>query len=225
MNKIDQTISKIKKHMLFKDVEDGYIADILDKNDTVIKNFSQKEIIFSEDNEEKVLGLILSGEANVYSQRNSSGVLIKTLRPTDSFGVANLFLESSRFVTTIIAKKPSTVVFFSKATIKWLIDTSIGFRRNYISFLSERICFLNRKISCFTAGSPEKKLSSFLCSQNERDTFSITVSSSTLSEMLGIGRASLYRAFDKMTEDGLIIKNGKTIHVPDRNKLNDFYKS
>lgn len=211
--------------MLFKNVEDSCITDILNRSDSIVKDFSQKETIFSESNEEKVLGLILSGEANVYSQGNSSGVLIKTLRPTDSFGVANLFLESSKFVTTIIAKKPSTVVFLSKVTIKWLIDNSMEFRENYISFLSERICFLNRKISCFTAGSPEKKLSSFLCLQSEQDKFSVTVSSSTLSEMLGIGRASLYRAFDKMTEDGLIIKDGKTIFVENRNKLNDFYKS
>ena len=43
--------------------------------------------------------------------------------------------------------------------------------------------------------------------------------------MLDIGRATLYRAFDKMIEDGLIVKTGKTIYVPDRNKLIDFYKN
>ncbi len=206
-------------------VDNNYIVNILNRSDTVIKDFMQKETVFSEDSEEKVLGLILSGEANVYSAGNSSGVLIKTLHPSDSFGIANLFEDSSKFVTTIVAKKPSSVVFFSKSAIEWLIDTSKEFRKNYIAFLSERICFLNKKISCFTAGSPEKKLSSFLCLQSDQNDFSVTVSSSTLSEMLDVGRASLYRAFDKMTEDGLIVRNGKIIHVPDRNKLNDFYKN
>jgi CRP-like cAMP-binding protein len=31
--------------------------------------------------------------------------------------------------------------------------------------------------------------------------------------MLGIGRASLYRAFEKLEKDGLIIKNNKEIII------------
>ena len=225
MSKITARIQKIKNHKLFKNVSNSLIAEILSKKGTLIKSFSQKETIFSEENEEKTLGLILSGEANVYSSSGVNAVLLRVLHPSDSFGVANLFDDSSRFVTTIVAKKPSTVVFFSKADIEWLIDISGEFRKNYIAFLSERICFLNRKISCYTAGSPEKKLSSFLCSHSDDESFSVTVSSSALSEMLNVGRASLYRAFDKMTEDGLIIKNGKSICVPNRSKLIDFYKN
>lgn len=225
MVKITDKIFKIKNHMLFRNVDDAYIIKILNRPDTLIKNFSPEEIILSKNSNEKVLGLILSGEANVYAPGCDGGVLIKTLSPTDSFGVATLFGDSVKFVTTIVSKKASTVIFFSKSSVESLMDMSKDFRKNYITFLSQRICFLNEKISCFTAGSPEKKLSSFLCSESDKNEFSVSISSIRLSEMLDIGRATLYRAFDKMIEDGLIVKTGKTIYVPDRNKLIDFYKN
>ena len=41
--------------------------------------------------------------------------------------------------------------------------------------------------------------------------------------MLNVGRASLYRAFDKLIADGYIKKDGKTITLLDRNALKDQY--
>jgi hypothetical protein len=41
--------------------------------------------------------------------------------------------------------------------------------------------------------------------------------------MLNIGRASLYRAFDKFIADGFITKNGKVITLIDREALKNNY--
>ena len=44
-----------------------------------------------------------------------------------------------------------------------------------------------------------------------------------LANTLDVGRASLYRAFDKLESEGLIIKDGKTITVLDKNTLRQRY--
>jgi len=106
-----------------------------------------------------------------------------------------------------------------------LLQKDRAFRMNYIRFLSERICFLNTKIACFTAGSPERKLASFLLSgcPDGSDRYSLIINANSLSEMLNVGRASLYRAFEKMEADGLITKDGKQITVPDKNILKQHF--
>ena len=45
-----------------------------------------------------------------------------------------------------------------------------------------------------------------------------------LANTLDVGRASLYRAFDKLTDDGFIKRNEDTIIIVDRQAMLDFYK-
>lgn len=186
-----------------------------------VRSFSAGTEIFSPSDKEKKLGVVLSGVACVFSSAENSGALLRTLEAGDTFGVANLFCNREEYVSLILAKKPCRVLFFSHDTIEDLIQKDPAFRINYIRFLSERICFLNTKIACFTAGSPERKLASFLISGSRDDSeqYSLCINANSLSEMLNIGRASLYRAFEKMEAEGLIIKDGKQITVPNKNIL------
>ena len=147
------------------------------------------------------------------------------LESGDTFGVANLFSSTEQFVSLIVAKKACRVLFFSEETVALLLREDTTFCMNYIHFLSDRICFLNTKISCFTAGSPERKLAFFLlsCADDKMEQYSLSINSNSLSDMLNVGRASLYRAFDCLVSEGLIQKQGKQITVLNKNALKDRY--
>lgn len=214
---------KIKGHTLFNATEENKIKSLVKSKDTEIKSFKPGEEIFSPKNKERKLGLILSGEASVYSTDTNHPVLLRSLMTGDAFGISNLFNEKDEFASTIIAKKQASVILFSQPTIKHMLDNSAEFRTAYIKFLSERICFLNKKISCFTAGTPERRLAVFLCSKSDEQRFSLTLNANSLSDMLNVGRASLYRAFDKLITDGFIKKEAKTITVLDRKALEETY--
>lgn len=107
--------------------------------------------------------------------------------------------------------------------VRRLLEESRPFREHYISFLTGRIRFLNQKIGYLTAGSAEFKLSHYLLSLGEYQTVVLPISMSALAEMLDLGRASLYRAFDTLTEDGFISKQGKTIILNDREGMAKYY--
>ena len=125
------------------------------------------------------------------------------------------------------------VLFIPADTVKYLLENDKTVMYNYVNFLSDRICFLNRKISCLTAGSVERRLALYLCSAievsfnvNENDAvydLALPVSFSSLATMLDIGRASLYRAFDRLEADGFITKNGNHITVRDFRRMIEFY--
>ena len=208
---------------MFDGVNPQTLADVLDAD--AVADFSAGQEIYSPQDLEKKLGIVLSGTASVFSPDEKGGVLLRTLEKGDTFGVATLFSHRDRFVSLIVAKKACRILFFSEASAESLLCEDAAFRMNYVRFLSDRICFLNTKISCFTAGSPERKLAFFLMALEEGDSpqYTVSLNANALSDMLNVGRASLYRAFDKLESEGLIKKDGKTITVLDKNTLRQRY--
>ena len=82
---------------------------------------------------------------------------------------------------------------------------------------------MNLKIGYLTAGSAERRLALYLYSLGKRE-FRLTDSISALSELLDIGRASLYRAFDRLREDGFLQKDGRNLCLLDPDAMLDAYK-
>ena len=87
-----------------------------------------------------------------------------------------------------------------------------------MQFLSRKIIYLNKKLATLTAGSAEKKLAAYI-SEHQIDGVFTATSLSELANILQMGRASLYRAIDSMTENGIIKKSGKQFIISDLIKL------
>ena len=103
------------------------------------------------------------------------------------------------------------------------MEISDTFRKNYIGFLSDRIRFLNRKITYLTAGNAERRLALYLISFGT-DHVELSESISALSDLLNLGRASIYRAFDKLAEDGYLEKQGRHITLLHTEAMLNAYK-
>ena len=178
--------------------------------------FQPGEEIYSAQRFRSAIAILLSGSAQV---RGHSGVLMNLLGPGDCFGVAALFHPVEEYVTTVSARTAVSLVFI---TDKELMDL---FRRcpqcavNYISFLSRRICFLNRRIESFTAPSALAGLGLWLLEQEHEGEVKVLQGYTRLAQLLNIGRASLYRSLDLLVERGAITRQERTIRILDREKL------
>ena len=166
----------------------------------------------------KKLGILLSGTAEICSADQGKSVILRTLRPGDVFGAAGLFCQSETALSRVTATNSAHFLLFSAETVRSLLSRDQGFLDAYLAFLAGRVAFLNRKILCFTAGSAERRLALWLVSE-EGDVINLPSSLSALSEMLDIGRASLYRALDKLENESLIARQGREITVLDREAI------
>ena len=190
--------SIISKIFLFKDVKQGFeYADLGE-----IKSFDKNECIYECNNYTKALGILLNGKAKAVSGE----VELKEFSAGSVFGAAAIFANSETYVSKIVAKSTCEVLFISEERLKELFKAYPQTAINYISFLSSKICFLNEKISLFTADSVESKLYAYLtanCSEQK-------INMSKLSNTLGIGRTSLYRALTALEQKNIIVrKDGK----------------
>ena len=188
-----------------------------------VKEYASGEVIQSAATPLDGLAYLHSGTASVLSDTSDKSVLLRNLTSGEVFGASTLYSEVRGYNTVITADTMCTVVIIPAEQVKRIISANPVVAENYIRFLTERICFLNRKISAFTAGSAKLAVYLLGLPQNTDGTVTLRTSMSDLADMLNMGRASLYRAFDALTMNGILSREGKKITLLDRNALRNIF--
>ena len=216
----NNTCAVLRKCPLFHGVSDEALYEILNGERTVLREFPAGEEIPLDLSEGKALVILLGGTALAYSKDPERTVILRTIPPGTAFGVSVLFSDEEP-VSTVRAKNAVKALYLPASAVLTLIEENAPFRMNYIGFLSGRIRFLNRRIACYTAGSAERRLALYLSElpETEPRVSVLDLSLTDLSELLDIGRASLYRAFGRLSELGLISRSDRRITVLDRSAL------
>lgn len=212
-------IPSISTHPLFKGVDKNIISKYLCDNSIEVNNYTASEVIIPYQSTNVPIFVIVAGTVQIFSPNDSRKVLLKTSGAGTIFGIANLYMKDTHFPSTVIAKKQTTVLTISNNVFIKMLNHEPDLMNNYLAFLNNKIIYLNKKISSYTAGNNENKLLYFL-SENEVDgKVSIDTSISDIAIMLDMGRASLYRALEKLEGENIIKRNGKYIVILDREKI------
>ena len=202
----------LKKHPIFRSLSDVKLSDIV--SDSRCKTVSASD---GEEISANGLGLflILTGSVLVFRKGNGLPVLLQRLEKGKVFGAASLFSEENEAVTILRADGDASAFFMPIGLITGLIRDNSAFALSYVTFLSGKIRFLNKRISELSAPSVTQKLAAYLT----REENTIAQTKVKLASALGIGRASLYRALDELTELGLISVDGRNVTVIDSERL------
>lgn len=175
--------------------------------------FSPGQTVYSPQHFRRCLGVLLSGQLQV-----TKGTLtISRLEPGELFGAAALYNDAPEFATTITAKRFSCCFLLDQALVDRLLAEEPSIRENYLRYLTGRIRFLSGRLQSLAQSGAEGKLARYLLANGKSG--SVTCPAVSLAQRLGISRASLYRAFDALEESGLIVRQGKTISIPNVSAL------
>ena len=181
-------------------------------------------LMCGKDGETASLCVVLSGRVVIRSCDSKRSILLRFASAGSEVGAAGLF-SSTPIETSVTAcgDGPTEIFLISRDSVLTLIDKSFGarFRDNLFRLLSDKVRFLNERISCVTGGSAERRLAFFLnsCRVSDDGTVDPGMSMTALAYSLDIGRASLYRAFDSLSSEGIIRRDGDKIIVTDKEKL------
>ena len=215
-------ITVLFAHSLFCGINTEIATAVFEKHGCGVCEFSMGEIILSPSVTEKKAGLLLCGQATVSTADATKSTLLRYLHKGDLFGIANFFTDEP-YVSLIRADQVCRVFFITEEAIYELLESDRTFLKRYLTFLSSRVCYLNRKIGYLTAGSAERRLALYLCSFEENEIL-FGESLSSLSVVLDLGRASLYRAFDRLVHDGYIEKSGRKVRIIHREAMLKAYQ-
>lgn len=215
-------IEAIKKCRIFRGIEESICSELLQSGKYEIRNYLRNETVFSPETFNRCIALILKGSAEVSKETDKGKLYMSTLYIGNVFGMSSVFYDGEGFPTSVVAKEPMRVLFITKSQLQQLFVLYPVISENLLSILSSKIHFLNEKIESISSSDAKAAIRNYLLDTAKKigkNEFSLPVSYQKLASMLSIGRTSLYRAFDELTKDGFLTKNGKmiTINYPERN--------
>lgn len=174
------------------------------------------------------LCVLMSGQAKVHalSPDITHATLLRTMEADAVFGVHCIFNADLSPQSLIVAQKPCRVLLIPCKLWEEILTTHAPTMANYVRFLTQRVHFLNQKIRYLTAGSAERRLALYLLSEIPQENVPVTlpISAVSLADLLDLGRASLYRAIDRLTADGFLVRNSHEYMLLNRDKLLSYYR-
>ncbi|MBO5898651.1 MAG: Crp/Fnr family transcriptional regulator [Clostridia bacterium] len=216
----------LRRFHLWQDLPDALWTRLCDGMTTA--EFASGETVFPHTQTDGCLCVLLQGRAKVYANAPDTveAALLRTMDAGAIFGVHCIFGNDMTPQSRIVAQKPCCVLLVPSSLWEEILAAHPATMANYVRFLTQRIQFLNRKIRYLTAGSAERRLALYLLSEITEDGVPtrIDLSAVSLADLLDLGRASLYRAMDRLTEDGFLIRDGHEYTLLRRDELLSHYQ-
>lgn len=116
-------------------------------------------------------------------------------------------------LSVMTAAKDSCVLKFKKGFLKSSLNNGGQLAINISMFLSNRIIFLNHRLSSLAGYSASCRLMMYFNDHAKNGTVDLNMSISSFADYLGVGRASLYRSFEELEEKHVIKRNGRHIEL------------
>lgn len=192
----------LKNLFLFKGITES--IDYSAIGETAV--FKKGEVIYSQNNYKRALAVMLKGKAE--AQETSEGGALCTFQENSVFAATAVFCGEQNYISRIVAKTDCEILFISEEELTKIFAAHPKTAVNYITFLNQKIRFLNQKISVYSSASAEAKvLKYFTANSGQKCNFS------AVAETLKIGRTSLYRALNALEEKNLIVRNDGKVCV------------
>lgn len=189
---------------LFRGFSRQEIEALLCAPGLICRRYTQGEVMVSPESYTPVLMLLLKGSA-VVEKRAGEGLLrMNELSLGALFGLASLFDASHTFPTSVIASKNAEVLIIPENTLRAMMEKEFRLTENYIRYLTGRVHFLNERIEGLLYPSAEERVLLYLTQHAEDGR--LTQGLTSLAQCLGMSRASLYRALDKLEQEGKLIR-------------------
>ena len=174
------------------------------------QQYRKGEKIYTPNRSKKALAMVLEGHVRVWQGR----VPMNDLLADGVFGVAALFGTDEEYPSTVVAESDCRILYIPQETVVLWMKEVPTVAQNYVGFLSDRIRFLNQRLSTLTAGQADGKLWKYLLAhRDEGGVVTVSEGMSELAERLDMGRSSLYRSLDSLTEMGKIRRERKKIYI------------
>ena len=216
MDSRDQTCRRrVRETFLLRDCPEETVERVLNDPRALCREAAKGEVIYDPRHFQRCLGIVLEGSIQV----NKGALIMSLLRPGDLFGAAALFNQQQDYATTLTARSRCRLLLLPQTMVEELMAQYPQVGRNYVAYLSQRICFLSGKIDALTAGSAGRKLGQYLLAHARGDEVCLECSASGLAARLGVSRASLYRALEGLSQSGMVDRQGRQIRILDREAL------
>ena len=211
----------IESTNLFKGLPQEQIDIILDM--TIEKQFVRGETIFFEGDEAEGFYIVTGGQVKVFKM-NPLGKehILHIFGAGEPIGEVPVF-RNQPFPASAEALVKSRLIYFPRKDFVNLIEKHPSVSLNMLALLSMRLRQFASQIENLSLKEVPARLANYLIyvseEQDKTDTVQLSVSKGQLASLLGTIPETLSRIFAKMSDEGLIRVEGRTITILNREGL------
>ncbi len=188
-----------------------------------VKDFKRRDEISELQEKTYCIGVIGSGEADVYALSRheevcTGSVNVSTQHEGSIFGICNVYCPTP-MPTKLICKVKCRVAFMSKADFRKLLGRDERLMERYLTLCNKKIMYLAYKIELMGMSGCSSKLAFYLLHNAVDGRVALDVSKEQFAKFLNVSRASLFRTLTEFQDKKLIEDRGGEILILDMEGL------
>ena len=203
-------IKTLRETVVFNDLDEDTIKDILEKTKYEIKKYSLDEPIAFRGDEVKGLYIILKGTLITEMLTEEGNVIkIEELVPSDVIASAFIFGKNNSFPVDLSAKDEAEVLFVERKEFLKLLFSQEKILENFLNEISNKTQLLTSKIwNSFNNKTIKKKFCDYVKRNQKNNEFFIE-NLGALAEFFGVERPSLSRVLSELVKDEKLERIGR----------------
>lgn len=203
-------IKTLKETVVFNNIDEDIIKDILEKTKYEIKKYSPNESIAFRGDEVKGLYIILKGTLITEMLTEEGNVIkIEELVPSDVIASAFIFGKNSSFPVDLSVKDEAEIFFVERKEFLKLLFSQEKILENFLNEISNKTQLLTSKIwNSFNNKTIKKKFCDYVKRNQKNNLFSIQ-NLGALAEFFGVERPSLSRVLSELVKDEKLERIGR----------------
>jgi CRP-like cAMP-binding protein len=211
----------IGSSILFEGLPEQQITDIA--NIAALKTFQRGENIFFEGDEGDGFYMVGDGRVKIFKVSVSGKEhILHIFGQGEPFGEVPVF-HGRPFPANAEALVKSKAIFFPRDKFVLLVEANPSIALNMLAVLSQRLRRFASQIENLSLKEVPARLAGYLVylshEQGESDEVELDISKGQLASLLGTIPETLSRIFSKMSDEGLILVNGRKISLLNRQGL------
>ena len=203
-------IETLRETVVFNDLDEDTIKDILEKTKYEIKKYSLDEPIAFRGDEVKGLYIILKGTLITEMLTEEGNIIkIEELVPSDVIASAFIFGKKNSFPVDLNAKDEAEILFIERKEFLKILFSKEKILENFLNEVSNKTQLLTSKIwNSFNNKTIKKKFCDYVKRNQKNNEFFIE-NLGALAEFFGVERPSLSRVLSELVKDEKLERIGR----------------
>ena len=203
-------IKTLKETVVFNNIDEETIKNILEKTRYEIRNYSPNESIAFRGDEVKGLYIILKGILITEMLTEEGNVIkIEELVPSDVIASAFIFGKKNSFPVDLTAKDEVEILYVERKEFLKLLFSQEKILENFLNEISNKTQLLTSKIwNSFNNKTIKKKFCDYV-KKNQKDNLFSIQNLGALAEFFGVERPSLSRVLSDLVKDEKLERIGR----------------
>ena len=203
-------IKTLRETVVFNDLDEDTIKDILEKTKYEIKKYSLDESIAFRGDEVKGLYIILKGTLITEMLTEEGNIIkIEELVPSDVIASAFIFGKNNSFPVDLSVKDEAEIFFVERKEFLKLLFSQEKILENFLNEISNKTQLLTSKIwNSFNNKTIKKKFCDYVKRNQKNNEFFIG-NLGALAEFFGVERPSLSRVLSELVKDEKLERIGR----------------